>query len=187
MRIISGEARGRTRFAPAGDQTRPTSDKLRGSLFNILNGRVQNAEVLDLFGGTGALALEALSRGAARAVIVDSARSAIEAIRRNAQNVLKDALDERALIVKADYRSAISGISDRRFDLVFLDPPYRMTQAYGDAIERLDRAGMLAGDAVIVCERRHGAAIEVPEGFEAFDTRGYGDTAIDFVRRREEK
>ena len=57
MRIISGEARGRTLFAPAGDQTRPTSDKLRGSLFNILNGRVENAEVLDLFGGTGALAL----------------------------------------------------------------------------------------------------------------------------------
>ena len=91
MRIIAGEARGRTLFAPSGDQTRPTSDKIRGSLFNILNGCVEGAEVLDLFGGTGALALEALSRGAARAVISDSARSAIEAIRRNAENVLKDA------------------------------------------------------------------------------------------------
>ena len=119
-------------------------------------------------------------------MIVDSARAAIEAIRRNAQNVLKDALDERALILKMDYRSAISGISGRCFDLVFLDPPYRMTDAYGDAIVRLDRAGALAGDAVIVCERRHDAEIAVPEGFEVYDTRNYGETAIDFVRRRSE-
>ena len=184
MRIISGEARGRTLFAPAGDQTRPTSDKLRGSLFNILNGRVEGAEVLDLFGGTGALALEALSRGAARAAIVDSSRAAIEAIRRNAQNVLKDALDERALILKTDYRSAISGLSGRSFDLIFLDPPYRMTDAYGDAIARLDRVGAIAQDAVIVCERRHDSAFAAPEGFEIYDSRSYGETAVDFVRRR---
>ena len=187
MRIISGEARGRTLFAPAGEQTRPTSDKIRGSLFNILNGCVEDAEVLDLFGGTGALALEALSRGAARAVISDSARAAIEVIRRNAANVLKDALDERALILKADYRSAISSVSGRKFDLVFLDPPYRMLDAYGDAIARLSRADALAEDAVVVAERRRDASISVPEDFEIFDTRQYGETAVDFVRRRREQ
>ena len=187
MRIISGEARGRTLFAPAGEQTRPTSDKIRGSLFNILNGCVKGAEVLDLFGGTGALALEALSRGAARAVISDSARAAIEVIRRNAANVLKDALDERALILKADYRSAISSVSGRKFDLVFLDPPYRMLDAYGDAIARLSRADALAEDAVVVAERRRDASISVPEDFEIFDTRQYGETDVDFVRRRREQ
>ena len=187
MRIISGEARGRTLFAPAGEHTRPTSDKIRGSLFNILNGCVKGAEVLDLFGGTGALALEALSRGAARAVISDSARAAIEVIRRNAANVLKDALDERALILKADYRSAISSVSGRKFDLVFLDPPYRMLDAYGDAIARLSRADALAEDAVVVAERRRDASISVPEDFEIFDTRQYGETAVDFVRRRREQ
>ena len=184
MRIISGEARGRTLFAPAGDQTRPTSDKIRGSLFNILNGRVEDAEVLDLFGGTGALALEALSRGAARAVIVDSSRAAIEVIRRNAGNVLKDALAERALILKTDYRSAISALNGRRFDLVFLDPPYRMLDAYPDAIERLWKAGALSEGAVIVAERRQDAVIRIPEGFEIYDTRHYGETSIDFVRQR---
>ena len=184
MRIISGEARGRTLFAPSGDQTRPTSDKIRGSLFNILNGRVEDAEVLDLFGGTGALALEALSRGAARAVIVDSSRAAIEAIRRNAGNVLKDALAERALILKTDYRSAISALNGRRFDLVFLDPPYRMLDAYPDAIERLWKAGALSEGAVIVAERRQDAVIRVPEDFEIYDTRHYGETSIDFVRQR---
>lgn len=184
MRIISGEARGRTLFAPAGEQTRPTSDKVRGALFNILNGRVADAVVLDLFGGSGALALEALSRGAAQAVIADSSRAAMEVIRRNAQSVLGSAMAGRAQLIRADYRAAIAAAAGRRFDLVFLDPPYRMTDAYGDAIVRLDRAGALAEGAVIVCERRRDVALAVPEGFEICDARGYGDTAIDFVRRR---
>ncbi len=182
MRIISGEARGRTLFAPAGDQTRPTSDKIRGSLFNILGSRVRDAVVLDLFGGTGALALEALSRGAARAVIADNTRRAIEVITRNASNVLKDDMDTRVRIVRSDYRSALAGLEDR-FDLVFLDPPYRMTEAYADAIARLQGAGHLNSDAVIVCERKRDAVIGVPDGFEIYDTRNYGETVIDFVRR----
>jgi len=186
MRIISGEARGRTLFAPSGDQTRPTSDKIRGSLFNILNGWVEDAEVLDLFGGTGALALEALSRGARRAVIADTGRSAIEAIRRNALSVLKEEMDARAQILKMDYRSVISGLKDRRFDLVFLDPPYRMLDAYADAIERLAAADALGDEVIIVCERRFDAVIRIPDGFEIYDTRTYGETSIDFVRRRTE-
>ena len=139
--------------------------------------------MLDLFGGTGALALEALSRGAARAVIADTSRAAIEVIRRNAGNVLKDALAERALILKTDYRSAISALGGRRFDLVFLDPPYRMLDAYPDAMERLRDAGALSEGAVIVAERRQDAQIRIPEGFEVYDTRHYGETSIDFVRQ----
>ena len=90
MRIISGEARGRTLYAPQGRETRPTSDKIRGSVFNIIGSRVVGARVIDLFGGTGALALEALSRGAGYAVIADNSRQAIQVIERNARNVLKD-------------------------------------------------------------------------------------------------
>ena len=187
MRIISGEARGRTLFAPNGQDTRPTSDKIRGSLFNILNGCIEDAEVLDLFGGTGALALEALSRGAARAVISDSSRAAVECIRRNAENVLKDSLKERALILKTDYRSAITNVAGRRFDLVFLDPPYRMLETYADAISRLERQGSLSSDVIIIAERRHDALVEYPEEFEIYDTRVYGETAIDFLRRRQQE
>ena len=88
MRIISGIAGGRRLVAPTGDRTRPTSDKIRGSLFNILMSRTADSRVLDLFGGTGAMALEALSRGAEHAVIVDTDRQAIEAIRKNAAVVL---------------------------------------------------------------------------------------------------
>ena len=184
MRIISGDAKGRTLFAPQGSETRPTSDKLRGSLFNIIASRVPGARVLDLFGGTGALALEALSRGASFACIVDASRTAVQCIQRNARNVLKDDCDARARVVRSDYRSAIAGLTGEPFDLVFLDPPYRMTDAYGDALDRLAAAGMLSEDCLVVLERLKAAQVAVPEGFERTDTRFYGETAVDFVRRQ---
>ena len=180
MRIISGEAKGRTLYAPSGDDTRPTSDKIRGSLFNIIASRVMDARALDLFGGTGALALEALSRGAAHAVIADTARAAIQAIERNARSVLKEDFDARVRILRADYRAAIDK-AEGPFDLVFLDPPYRMVDAYGDALARLDAAGRLSPDCLIVMERRRDAAVELPDRFERRDTRHYGDTAVDFA------
>jgi len=184
MRIISGEAKGRTLFAPSGSQTRPTSDKIRGSLFNIIGSRVVDARVLDLFGGSGALALEALSRGADSAVIADNSRQAQQAIDRNARSVLKDDFAYRVSILCSDYRSAISALEGRIFDLVFLDPPYRMVEAYGEALSRLLAADMLAPGCLIVAERRKDAGVALPEAFEVFDTRLYGDTAVDFVEVR---
>ena len=183
MRIIAGEAKGHTLYAPQGQDTRPTSDKIRGSIFNILGARVEDARVLDLFGGTGALALEALSRGAASAVIVDSSRQAAQAIERNARATVRREYEARVRLIRADYRSAIAAAGGEPFDLVFLDPPYRMTQAYGDALSRLLAAGALAEDCRIVMERRRGAEVALPEGFEVIDTRLYGETAVDFVKR----
>ena len=181
MRIISGEAKGRTLYAPGGSETRPTSDKIRGSLFNIIGSRVLDARVLDLFGGTGALALEALSRGADCAVIVDSSRAAQQVIDRNARSVLKEDFELRVQIFRQDYRSAIGAMEGRLFDLVFLDPPYRMVEAYGDALNRLHAGEMLAPGCLIVLERLKSAQPELPEPFEVFDTRLYSDTAVDFV------
>ena len=186
MRIISGEAKGRTLFAPQGSQTRPTSDKIRGSLFNIIGSRVADARVLDLFGGTGALALEALSRGAESAVIADNSRQAQQIIDRNARSVLKDDFEYRARILCADYRSAIAALEGSLFDLVFLDPPYRMVEAYGEALSRLYAADMLAPGCLIVMERQKNAVVPLPESFNVFDTRLYSDTAVDFVEIRAE-
>lgn len=182
MRIISGEARGRTLFAPSGEETRPTSDKIRGSMFNIIGSRVYDAHVLDLFGGTGALALEALSRGAAFAMIADNAKAAIQAIERNAQNVLKDELAQRAKILRADYRTAIAAANGIKFDLVFLDPPYRLTDVYCDALEQLRAQGSLAAGCLIVLERGKDLCVPLPTGFESYDTRNYGVTSVEFVR-----
>ena len=182
MRIISGEARGRKLFAPPGEDTRPTADRIRESLYNILGSRVWDAEVLDLFGGTGAMALEALSRGAKHAVIVDVSRTAVQTIERNAGLVLKDRLQERARIMKADYRSAIGSLGGMRFDLVFLDPPYRMVEAYADALKRLRAIDALSEDCVIVLERASELSVPIPDGFERYDTRNYGMTSVEFIR-----
>ena len=186
MRIIAGEARGRRLYAPAGEETRPTSDRVRESLFNILGRRVLDARVLDLFGGTGAMALEALSRGAAHAVIVDSARQAVAVIERNARAVLGEDAVKRARIIRADYRAAIDqlagGQAEERFDLVFLDPPYRMADAYADALTRLRAARLLEEDCRVVLERAREQVVKLPPGFERLDVRDYGKTSIEFVR-----
>lgn len=182
MRIISGIAGGRRLVAPSGDRTRPTSDKIRGSLFNILMSRTADAAVLDLFGGTGAMALEAMSRGAAHAVIVDTDRQAIDAIRKNAQSVLGEDFRAQVDIIKSDYKRALQSLAGKKFDMVFLDPPYALTEAYSAAQELLVQLNLLADDAVVVCERARDAKVAYAAGYEVYDTRVYGETAVDFVR-----
>ena len=186
MRIISGSARGRKLFAPAGEDTRPTADRIRESLFNILGTRVWDAGVLDLFGGTGALALEAMSRGAESAVIVDMNRAAIQAIERNAQGVVGEDYASRVRVIKSDYRSAIGSLKGKKFDIVFLDPPYRMTEVYGQAFSALAGRGLLGGDSVVVMEYEQDARITLPECAQVFDERKYGKARIMLVRLKEE-
>ena len=102
-------------------------------------------------------------------------------IDRNARSVLKDDFELRASVMCADYRVAIGALAGRLFDLVFLDPPYRMVEAYGDAAQRLLAADMLAPGCLIVLERLKSARVELPAQCQVFDTRQYGDTAVDFV------
>src|SRR3954453_13668244 len=122
MRVIAGSYGGRTLKAPAGDGTRPTSDRVREALFSILGDRVAGARVLDLFAGSGALGIEALSRGAASATFVDDAPAALRVLRANLE-----ALGEDAEVVRADAVRWLRAASGRahQYDLVLLDPPYR--------------------------------------------------------------
>ena len=157
MRIIAGEAKGRKLYAPGGEDTRPTADRIRESVFGILGSRTQGARVLDLFGGTGALALEALSRGATGATIVDSNVKAVACIRRNAEAVLGAECSARAEIIRADYRKAIERLTGA-YDLVFLDPPYRMKRLWrrADAPARGRAPGLRgAGDPRTRRSERH--------------------------------
>lgn len=183
MRIIGGTARGRRLYAPPGAGTRPTADRVREALFNILSPRIEGARVLDVFGGSGALALEALSRGAALAVIGDKSSEAVKAIRRNALSVLGEEGLARAQIVCRDYRALIRSL-DQPFDLIFLDPPYRMEDAYADAIALLQAGGLLAQDARIVAEHAEAANVAPPDGFSVLDERKYGDTGLTFIGRQ---
>lgn len=181
MRIISGTARGRTLVAPAGEKTRPTQDKVRESLFNIIRWDVMDARVLDLFAGTGALSLESLSRGAQSAVLIDTDRAACDAIRKN---IAACRMQDSARLIARDYRQAIAQLKAEgaRFDVAFLDPPYRMENT-GDMCAELYDAGLLAEEFLLVVEHKRGLAPLVDERFEAFDQRSYGDTQITLVRR----
>ena len=180
MRIISGTARGRTIVAPAGDRTRPTQDKVLESLFNIIRWEVGDARVLDLFAGTGALSLESLSRGARSAVLVDTDRAACEAIRKN---IAACRMEDRARLLVRDYRQAIDQLAREgaKFELAFLDPPYRMENT-GEMCAALYDRGLLAEEFLLVVEHRRGLAPLVDTRFEAFDQRDYGDTQITFIR-----
>ena len=124
MRIIAGSARGRTFEAPAGMDTRPTLDRVRESLFNILQRRLPDARVLDLFSGSGGLSLEAISRGAAYCVMVDHDRAAHLC---EQKNIEKMGFSDRVLLLQCDWRQALARLREERFSLILLDPPYAMT------------------------------------------------------------
>jgi 16S rRNA (guanine966-N2)-methyltransferase len=172
MRVITGEFRGRALTAPRGRDTRPTSDRVREALFSILE-PVAGARVLDLFAGSGALAIEALSRGASSATLVDSSRAAIEAIRANliALGAEAEVRRERALAFLGSAR-----VSARQYDLIFLDPPYRQAGALGRELSAA-LAPVLAPGARVVAESDRRAPLEL-EGLSQLDERTYGDTLI---------
>lgn len=184
MRIIAGAFRGR-RLASvgkgdAGAHLRPTADRVRESLFNVLTSRFDDpcagAHVLDLFAGTGALGLEALSRGAASAVFVENGRTALGLLR---QNIALCDVADRARILQRDARR-IGACPDQAATLVFLDPPYG--KALGEAALAAALAGgWIAPGALIVWEES--AAVTPPEGLELQDERRHGDTVIRIFTR----
>ncbi|HET8977489.1 MAG TPA: 16S rRNA (guanine(966)-N(2))-methyltransferase RsmD [Solirubrobacteraceae bacterium] len=172
MRVIAGTYGGRDLVAPRGRATRPTSDRVREALFSILGETVPGARVLDLFAGSGALAIEALSRGAAEATLVDDAPAAIGAIRRNLE-----ALGVQAEVVRAPALRFLRSAQRRarEYDLVFLDPPYRQSPLLGrELTEAL--VPILTDDGRVVAEsdRRSPLRLEL----ELLDERHYGDTLI---------
>ena len=179
MRIIAGSARGSQIFSPKGQDTRPTQDRVRESLFNILQRDVPGAVVLDLFAGSGALALEAISRGAEQAVLVDAAQEAITCVERN---IVKLGFEKQAQVMKCDWMAAVSRLTQQQtaFDLVFLDPPYRMEDT-ADMLARLAAAGLLAPGALMVVEHRKGAEPKESPLFVLRNRRSYGDTEISFL------
>jgi 16S rRNA (guanine966-N2)-methyltransferase len=172
MRVIAGDYRGRRLQAPPGANTRPTSDRVREALFSVLGDRVHGARVLDLFAGSGALGIEALSRGAAEATFVDDAPGAIRAVKANL-----DMLGAEAEVRRADMRRFLGSAraAARQYDLVFLDPPYRLAGRLGGELTAALPA-VLAPGAVVVAESDRREPLEL--GLPILDERRYGDTLI---------
>ena len=171
MRVVAGRFGGRTLVSPRGRSTRPTSDRVREALFSIL-GSVEGERVLDLFAGSGALAIEALSRGAAEAVMVDSSAAAVAAIGRNLRAVGIDA-EVRRQDALAYLRSASRDA--RQYDLVFLDPPYRHASVLGRELSTA-LGPVLASAARVVAESDRRAPLDL--ALPLLDERRYGDTLI---------
>lgn len=180
MRVISGRARGRRLSVPPAG-TRPTSDRVREALFSSLDSDVgdwSRVSFLDLCAGSGAVGLEALSRGAAAATLVEQDRRCLEILRRNAA-----AVDERAEIIAADARTWLPG--DRRFDVVYIDPPYAVPDADVHAmLENLATASSVSGEALVVIERSSRSGDPWPDsGWQHLRRRDYGETVLWYGRR----
>ena len=183
MRIVGGRLRGRPLAAPKTQAIRPTADRLREALFNILVHRhgdpVSGARVLDLFAGTGALGLEALSRGAAFALFVDEDAEARGLIRGNIATL---GLGGVSRIFRRDATRLGPAHPLEPFSLVFADPPYGRGLA-GPALAAAREGGWLAADAIAVVEESADAAFAAPEGFAELDRRRYDDTELVIMRR----
>lgn len=176
MRIIAGKYKGRTLAAPKHD-ARPTLDRMKETLFNILNYKLPDAVVLDLFAGSGQLAIESLSRGAGRAVMCDNSREAVAAIK---MNFAKISVEPE--IRFGDYAQCLQRL-DCKFDVVFVDPPYQ-SGLYVDVLNKLCSYDLLNDGAIVVCE--HLAETVLPQtvaNLHICDSRKMGTVKFDFYGR----
>jgi 16S rRNA (guanine966-N2)-methyltransferase len=187
MRVVGGRLKGRALAAPTSRAIRPTSDRLRESIFDILEhrfpGHIEGARVVDLFAGSGALAIEALSRGARFALFVDNGAEARAILRANVEAF---SLGGVTRIWRADATRLGDAPAGGPFALAFLDPPYRQGLA-GPALASLIEGGWLEADALCVVEEAAKAEVAAPDGFERVDERTYGDSRIAIFKARESR
>ena len=179
MRVISGSAKGTKLRTVKGLDIRPTADRVKESLFNIIGVATRDAVVLDLFAGTGALGIESLSRGAKFAYFVDTSRISTDLIKKNLELTK---LAARASVLTQDAERAINQLSKQgvRFDLIFLDPPYRISVSFLDAILSKLASDLLRDDGLLVLEHSSKSRPVEVAGLRISSTRTYGDAAITF-------
>ena len=179
MRVITGKARGIQLKTPEGLLTRPTADRVKEALFSIINFDIPGAKVLDLFGGTGQLGIEALSRGAESAVFVDAREESCRLIR---ENLKRTKLEKDAKVIRSDYMDYLSRCREQ-YNIIFLDPPYAEV-FLENAIKRITEIDILQSDGIIVAERPLGK--ELPWEFEGY-TRSkdykYGKVLLTIYRK----
>lgn len=182
MRVISGTAKG-TKLKSIDDlSTRPTLDRVKEPLFSMIQTYLQEANVLDLFAGSGALGIESLSRGANHCTFCDKSYKSIQMLK---ENVIKTRMEEKSTIFNQDYKKCLENITET-FDIIFIDPPYKQDIAV-DAIKRIITLKLLAKDGIIILEtdeeERELKELEKIE-VEVYDRRKYGRVKLLFIRER---
>ena len=176
MRVITGKYKGRSLIAPK-NVARPTLDRMKETLFNILNGKLQGACVLDLFAGSGQLAIECLSRGASRAILCDNSRDAVAAINANFQKI-----GVTPELMFCDFRDCLKRLNCQ-MDIVFVDPPYK-SEFYEEVLKEVSERDILSSNGIVVCE--HSAEDELPEvvgNLSSYDSRKMGTVKFSFYQR----
>lgn len=173
MRIITGTSRGLPLAVPRGDATRPTSDRVREAIFSSLGTRVPGAAVLDLFAGTGALGLEAVSRGARSAVFVEQARAALDCLAKNLAKIAP-----AAQVVRGDVLRELTRLTGP-FDLIFADPPYGTE--IGPVVTAIRQRALLAPDGLLVWESGKRDVLALPAEWRCCRDAVYGDTRVSFL------
>ncbi|MFY9177567.1 MAG: 16S rRNA (guanine(966)-N(2))-methyltransferase RsmD [Caldicoprobacterales bacterium] len=182
MRIIAGRSKGRILESIKGRNTRPTSDKVKEALFNIIQGRIPESIVLDIFAGTGNLGLESLSRGANRAIFIDNDIKAVKTIKRNCYNL---GYEKQSEIYRNDAARGLTELSKRDilFDIIFMDPPYG--RGYEEPLLQLIYdLNILHNDGIIVIEHDSKTVLPIRiAGLYCYDSRKYGGTGVSFYRK----
>lgn len=179
MRVISGKVRGLKLNTPKNEDVRPTTDRVKESLFNMINHYVMESDVLDLFAGTGSLGIECLSRGANKCVFVDVSKESISIAK---SNIKKARVENESTILNLDFKDAINKlkIQNNKFDLIFMDPPYYKNM-FIDALEKVDEASLLKEDGIIVIE--HDSKDSFPDEIRNLiktKSKKYGNTTLTF-------
>lgn len=183
MRIISGTAKGTKLFTLEGENTRPTLDRVKEALFNIIQNEIEDSVVLDLFSGSGAIGLEFASRGAEKVCLNDNSKEAFEIIK---QNIDKTHLSAKVELYNMNFLKLIQNIKENSFDIVYLDPPYK-TDFIVQALNELIKAKKITEDSLIIVEtdedKRIIEQIKSEGKFEVTDKRKYGRAYIIFLRK----
>ena len=178
MKIISGKNKGRIIEGHNLDGTRPTMERVKESLFAIIQNYLDGAVVLDLFSGSGNLGIEALSEGASFAYLVDYNKKASDTIKRNLNTIgIKD-----AEVFNLDYKKALNYLKDKKIDLIFLDPPYK-TDFIEQSIKLIDEYNILSDEGLIICENDSLDKIIYPDNYEVVKDRKYGDKWVVILRK----
>lgn len=180
MRVITGSARGKKLEAPIGLNTRPTTDRVKESVFNIIQSRLPANNILDLFAGSGAMGIEALSRGSKHAVFVDCDKSAISVINHNLEGTR---LSDKANVINSSANDYLN-ICKEKFDIIFLDPPYNR-DFLNNIVFKIVSDSILDDDGIIVVESELGGEEITLDSVECIKSAKYGKTVISILRKRD--
>jgi 16S rRNA (guanine(966)-N(2))-methyltransferase RsmD len=175
----------RKNYTLEGENTRPTLDRVKESIFSIIQNQIEGAKILDLFAGSGAIGLEFLSRGAEKAVLCDNSKEAINIIRKNIE---KTHMEKQAYLINADFEAGLEKVKNEQFDIIYLDPPYATNYIY-KAIEKIIKLNIITKESLIIIETDDEKRVEKEIeniDIEIVDKRKYGRATIIFVSLKKE-